>query len=459
MKRYAIFMVIAAAALAAGCDKPDDGPDVAPEEEQPVIRASLEGNMLVVPAEGGQASIPYVVEFPAENGMVTAEAAGSWLDSFDCSVPGEVKFNVQPNEEPSGRSSIVTIIYSYGDRDTVSAQVNVVQDAGMAYDYEFEMTMLSGVYYGTQYSQDGEYNFNIWAHDKDFLNGYIGSTDYGGTDYLFDIFGPEPEDTGNPFPAAGTYTLGDYLETEEMTFAPATSCGKQLADDGTTVFNAYFNEGTLTVSYEGNNTVIEAVLTDGQGLTHHITATAPVTYDIRDGDISIKEDLDYTATIASATYVDDRDGVMSVKIKLSDMTADAGGLLYPPGAYTEILAYMPYDGSVELAVGTYRTDASGEAMTCAVGYIVDTLGIITYEGTYARYMTEDWMSYWSCIVSGTMTVTGGAGEYSIVCDYLTAEGRSVKCTYDGPLAIAGLPLPFSAMSGDNVPFREKLRRR
>ncbi|HIZ86000.1 MAG TPA: hypothetical protein IAC04_05880, partial [Candidatus Coprenecus stercoravium] len=176
-----------------------------------------------------------------------------WMTDFTVASDTMVTFVAEPNESGAPRNGLITLKYTYGADGEVTADVKVSQGvSGQAsgYDYEYDMKCFDGMYYGQMYGNNGEYNYYTWISDIGFdEDGYQMP---GGTYYLFDIYvAAAPEDADNPLPPAGTYNLGSGPGmTEDMTFSYDYSYGVSIANDGTNIFEAYFNEGTLTIEYE-----------------------------------------------------------------------------------------------------------------------------------------------------------------------------------------------------------------
>lgn len=103
-----------------GCDEP-----TAPK---PVFASTTEGD-IAVPAGGGDFSITYSLENPAEDGQVRAVTEQSaWITDLNCETSGSVTFKVTPNEIETTRGGEITVLYEYPG-DTQSFTVKIVQAA------------------------------------------------------------------------------------------------------------------------------------------------------------------------------------------------------------------------------------------------------------------------------------------------------------------------------------------
>ena len=94
----------------------------------PVFRSTTEGDILAA-AEGGEYSLTYSIENPAEKGEVAATADVDWIDSWNYDTDGKVSFNVQANETEEERPAVITVTYSYSGGSPQSFTVNVIQAA------------------------------------------------------------------------------------------------------------------------------------------------------------------------------------------------------------------------------------------------------------------------------------------------------------------------------------------
>lgn len=94
----------------------------------PVFSSTTEGDIRAA-AEGGEYSLTYSIENPAENGEVAATADVDWIDSWNYDTDGKVSFNVRANETEEDRPAVITVTYSYSGGSPQSFTVNVLQAA------------------------------------------------------------------------------------------------------------------------------------------------------------------------------------------------------------------------------------------------------------------------------------------------------------------------------------------
>ena len=415
-----------------GCDNKTE-----PIVEPPQLNITHEGDFQIDPL-GGDYSIPYEIINEVDGGQinVSVEEGCDWIVSLNYNTYGNVSFTVPANESGEDRTTVMTIVYTYGEGQTAEDAININQPKyEPVYDYEFEFEYETAFYYGDKFGLNGEHKYYTWLSDMPFdENGY---TQPGGTYYLFDLYAPAPEIEENPQLPAGTYTLGEAGLTEEYTFTPDYSMGMTLSEDGEfRTMNVTYSEGTLEVTKEGDNYVFDAVLTDQEGKTHHVTYNgaaiwedAPLEY------IPIKEDMDISATTGLAGMFSADGGTMYVALQLTDMEVGSDGAVVPPGTIVGIEAYMPFDENGYITPGEYEISAEpGDDFTLVRGETAYAFGLVLPKGTYAMYVDEASGFSYGFINSGTMKVSGSDGNYDIEFSFKTEQGYNITGSYSGPLA-------------------------
>lgn len=404
---------------------------------------------LTVPMEGGEAVIEYRIVNPVEGGTILAEPTENWLGGFNYDTPGRIVFNVDENTADEDRSSIVTLTYTYDENESVTAQLNVIQ---ASYDYVIDCTFMSGTYYGSQYGLNGEYNYYTILSDMEYDDGAMD----GGSYYAFDLYtASAPENPDNPLPAAGTYVLGEQGATADMTFAPDHTQALRTSVDGEVVFDVGFTEGTLIISYDGGVMHAEASLTDETGMRHYLTYSGNPDYDNASGgsggETVLNQDIDMEASQGAAVYVSGEEGgLMEVQLTFTDMEVDFFGYVVPPGSILNVDVFMHYDESGNIATGDYTLAGSSvpEAMSINPGEYFNYMGVTLTMGTYISYIDESENVFEGLISDGEMKVSGEPGNYTVECSFVTAEGYSVECSYNGALEVTGFPGPYSTLTDD-----------
>lgn len=404
----------------------------------------LETTEFTASAEGEVVSVPYVLA-NAEDGAVVSVKPAETYDWAEVTGIGKsaIEVTVAKNETTAARSASFTVSYT-GVSDV---EFTVSQPAGEEpvpeYDYEFEMTNFTSTWYGDQFGNNGEHNYYTWISDKPFTED--GYTQPGGTYYLFDIYASAPSDENTPTIPAGTYTLGAFEATERGTFTPDNSTGVRYGEEGKE-WEVAFESGTLVVSYEGTTITMDAVMTDTEGKTHHVTYTG-------DGSCAsdlpvvpgFGEDVDFNASLGIAGYLADDGSVMEVSMQFTDMDVDDEGYVTPPGYILAVDAIMPFDADGNLAPGTYTVSDDMSEFTLYPG--MDFLGM-GYIGTYATKFVSNEEVYPSLVTDGKMVVEGSDGKYTITCDFVASDGHTIKCSWTGEMMVSEMPGPISTLTGD-----------
>ena len=89
--------------------------------------------------------------------------------------------------------------------------------------------------------------------------------------YSIDLYSTAPDNIENPLPPAGEYNLTLEFDPPVMTFSYYLS--QLIIPDGPT---SSFEDGTIIISYEGENMLLDGTFTDKYGYTHHITFNGPM---------------------------------------------------------------------------------------------------------------------------------------------------------------------------------------
>lgn len=266
-KRSAIFsFCILSAVLAtviSGCEG-TSGEDNGSTTVKPVIVVE---DTLVVPSTEGSAVLEYSISNPVEGGVVTALCNDSWITGVNSDVEGEISFDVQENTRDIPRTSVMRLVYFYGE-DTVQNETLIYQEpVPMSYDVNIGEAYFYGVYSGTV--GDGYNKFMVYLSDMPFVDG---SLQYGASQYTFVLYSNPLSNRAN-YPQDGVY---EYVATRDnpvpFTF-DNSSWWYQLDEDGFFGDFGNYEEGsTLTVSSDGDVYTYEARITDIFGTTHYVKA-------------------------------------------------------------------------------------------------------------------------------------------------------------------------------------------
>lgn len=436
MKKY-LFLIAMSAALLTGCKKDNlENPD------QPTDVPSIETgtSTLSIPAQGGTVELTYEIINPAEDGQISASQADSWIHDFNYDTDGKISFTADANESTESRSQELTITYTYGDGNSVEARVDAVQDGADPVQYDFDKTLdvFNGEYYGDMYSNNGEHNWFFIISDTELdEDGYMLPN---GSYYTLDIYGPVPEDAGNPILPAGEYVLGEEGATDEMTFSPDYS-GISMTDEfGSYAYRETFTEGNLTIAYEGENMVLEAFLTDSQGKTHHVTYNGPAEFIDDSGNGG--DTGDYPQSTLTGDYTLDLSGAEGTAYYYGDYYGTGGAnwlidITPTSGSGDAFMTDMVAEGTdfeAGITSGTYTVTSSyfpnpGE---CLQGYI-DGYGL---GGTFYAKALDGMATEYAIAVSGDLMITNnGDGTYVISFEFLDSQGYTWDGEWSGNLEV------------------------
>ena len=117
-----------------GCDNKTE-----PIVEPPQLNITHEGDFQIDPL-GGDYSIPYEIINEVDGGQinVSVEEGCDWIVSLNYNTYGNVSFTVPANESGEDRTTVMTIVYTYGEGQTAEDAININQPKyEPVYDYEF----------------------------------------------------------------------------------------------------------------------------------------------------------------------------------------------------------------------------------------------------------------------------------------------------------------------------------
>lgn len=128
MKKHIYFLaaVFSAVFFSVSCEE-NTGVDPVPGQE-PVFTSTIEEGSMEVTADGGEYTITYNIENPAEDGTVRASAGQKdWIGGLNCETPGIITFTVSPNESEEERQGTITAIYEYSSGDPQTFETVILQ--------------------------------------------------------------------------------------------------------------------------------------------------------------------------------------------------------------------------------------------------------------------------------------------------------------------------------------------
>lgn len=158
-------------------------------------------------------------------------------------------------------------------------------------------------------------------------------------------------------------------------------------------------------------------------------------------------DVDIAAVYADALYQSDSEGLMDARMVFTDMEV-VGDKVAPPGAMLYVEALFTLNEEGRLDIGDYSVALENAPYTVFPGQVVDYAGTNVTMGTYLALFDEGGMRTEHLVLDGTMIIGGDAQSYNIECRFTTEDGLSVRCIWNGPLAVRDVPGPFSTLTDD-----------
>lgn len=401
------------------------------EYVEPVLTL-LSDEEVVFARGGGNAVVSYSIENGWADGEISAESTVDWL-SFDTSVQGSVTVIALENAEEEERTAVVTVTYTYGDTQTQSFEVSVTQSV---YDYELNATILSGSYFGDDYSAvDGEMIYALFIQDTPQY--WIAGHNY----YYIGLKAGEPGDMGAIAPPVGTYTASqsEGYDANGMFKIMKNGSGNYMTCgyvNGAT--RRQFNSGEITVSKVGVDYMLEGVLVDIHGDTHHFTYTGPISLQDARTEPEPEPDVisllteDVTIDWPSAQLIGSIGGVYWSDESRYSLTIGAG--TYNIGDQNiQLSIYSSETPEVTdgLPLGTFQIDDSGAEGTVEAGSLTEsTFGGLTIAGSWLYPYGGSYSDYAAPLMSGELTVTKNEnGGFDCVLEAMDDAGNNINATF------------------------------
>lgn len=227
----------------------------------------------------------------------------------------------------------------------------------------------------------------------------------------------------------GTYTLDDLDIYNSFT-------GKVNAAGDAWEYTNYLTDITLTVTHEGENIVVDGVVTTDEGKVHHLSYNGPMDLALysAEGYGLITQDYEIIDPFLSTIkYVDDNGSVMAISMQISG--TPEGGDYSNPTTTVYLDMYAPYD-DYKLLPGTYTVAETQAEYTLWPGYI-DQAYLIPLS-TYGRH-TVGGYSELALLTGGTVKISESNDIYTVDINLTTDQGFRIYGTYVGELKIDNIP--------------------
>lgn len=346
------------------------------EDEERLPEISLDKSALNVGEDGGVFEVGYSLSYTMEGGTVKVSSPVDWISMADNG--SSVIVTVAPNGIKEARDTSVTVEYWLGNT-FVADSIYVEQDA-LSYDHKLVASNAVCEYSGDMYGMPGSlHNYYLMVSD---LGWDVGNAKV----YKFDIFLPEPDNATRLSLPAGEYLLSGTSGTEPMTFTKQYSMYSVNNQSATENISVGFTEGKLMVERQGNDYVLDAVLTDVTGETHHMTYSGPIDFE------DYYEPVPEVSSILTEDY--------SADLSEARLEATYDGDYYGYGTYIWYLHILnegwtgdsfiielcsPYDDPESIPGHEYAISLSGDEFTAIQGY-----PSLPFEsGSWLYYYDED----------------------------------------------------------------------
>ena len=364
-------------------------------------------------ATGGVVTVNYTLTNGVEGSKLSVDPVVEYEWVEDIAVESKaIKVTVAKNETTEPRTADFTVSYPGVTKDLSFSITQAAAGASSEYDYEYTVAAFMGMLYEEAETYD---NYQIYMSSLPLTA--EGGFDLTAVNYTFDVYAEAG--TNGAFPA-GEYVLGEGT-------APNT-IGK---DNSNYTADAYetsttFNEGTMTVSIDGENYVFDVILKDDNGETHHLTYTGPA-FEVGGDEPSDEVNYDFEYSYLSFYEGDGENGEDNFYLSLSDMPFDADGYEADGSTIANFDIYATAGTNEILPEGTYRFDDYNHVeMTFS-------------SGSYIRTPDKNYI-YFS---DGSIEVTKSGDDYVFEATLTgNKDGKTYKVSYTGPIGDA---------SGDDEP--------
>lgn len=316
--KKALLLFLAGAFVLAGCDKNNEENGGGGTTDPNAPKITVTPPQVNATYEGGDFTVNYTVENPVDGANVTANPGDEWV-KVSSAADGVINFTVDAFTETENRSTLVEVVYDYGD-GSVKTQFNVVQ-SGVTGDVTSidEISLMQIAYLGRVSSDgfinaaEGPYGYQVQLVDKPLQDGYLGADAVVMSLVFLSDQAPDAEDLSKPVPADkiilpdGDYTVGAYgagniwAEVSGVDKVNSTGDGYEL--------QRALAGGSMTITNNGSEVSVSAKITDAEEGVWDIEATvAPVAYEGRfsstlEGDVNIDlEDSDVSALYYGVRY-------------------------------------------------------------------------------------------------------------------------------------------------------------
>lgn len=382
-----------------------------------------------MPFEGGEYTLEYNVNDPVDGAKITVVAAEDWVQEIDYSQFGKITFTIPENLESGSRSSVVDLIYEFGEGLSIKARFKVVQQ-GVEYIDQFKFFRI--VYEGDMRG-DGSYVYIVEILDKELNNGFLAAD----TRQMFLAFvSDKTPDVPNPDKPVPTDKIvipdGEYkvANAGKNTIWAEKSFMRKVDGSGMGyVIQSFPEEGTVSVKNHGGEIEVSGRITDNEDRIWNMKYTGAPTHQEDDRFISTLTgdvDVDLEGAVPSAFYV----GLVAE-------TNTTCWVLQIPTLKQEIVQveiYAPAGQTFDkgFPTGEFLPSKDGSENTFLSGAIVNNNLI----GSWYSNLTEQGYvkDPKGPLTNGKVTISKSGDDYTVTLDTTDDIGYKVTGTWTGPLS-------------------------
>ena len=435
--KLSLIAALCAAFTLTSCEKPTPEPEPDPdkqEEQKPDEQEPAEpgettleitsDDTLKVAIGGGAYEIAYTLTNPSDSIKLEVEIPEgiNWITDINTDTEGKITFNVASNEGNKPREAEISVKYDFIVQKVLVSQEGYVSP----YDYEYEMTVFTGWYYGA--ANDGEAaNYYAYLSDKEFVEDFAMMPE--GTYFRLDLFAPVSE-TDNIFIAEGTYVY-DLENTKKIGTFTTNSVMMKTGAGFMEGQSSEFEEGTLVITKDGDKWNYDLKVTI-EGESYHVTYNGPVAF-IDETEEPVGEDDEWVPPTGEYDKIEENTVLVpqSAKAYYTNPSDEGGNMAieFTQDNKTLTLAfYYPYTDEI-LRPGKYTASGTRKEGTLEYGNALISLFGTYGDGSYLAVEVDDPSS----IFGGTKDILGlVSGGYVEITD-----AGSGQLKFDFHLEIGG----------------------
>lgn len=332
------------------------------------------------------------------------------------------------------------LIAAVGEKDSKRSEVVTIEMA-TEFDASAPATFdrqVAGFYYGVPAGYNYAEYYVVLSEGEATEQEGIYTTTGAGRTLSIDLYYFEPL-SGDPAITQGTYK---YATSKSLrTFDPEkTRCTVNDGKGG--IRQIEFKDGSIDVRLSGSTYTITAslVTTDGEEFTG--SYTGPLTLENREEEQEqnlppLEKELTGMSFVrAIAKYYNNDETTDQCTVELYDVEpggSDGYYYLLDAGHKLSVDFLVATGDDTQIVEGTYTVADTNAALTLLPGYEESFLGSTMALGTYCEEYSEERVSTYGFVSSGTVTVTRTGDTYSFDVKLKTGKGYRIEGTYEGAI--------------------------